>query len=93
MLRFKHVFNYYNKIRLINVLKNVFILNNLTKKIVIITANNVDNNNIIYKDLIKIINEHYIFLIQNSQKVFYFVYVIQLTLKKLFKKIRIIFKN
>ena len=76
LLRFKHVFNYYNEIRLINVLKNVFISNNLTKKIIIIITNNVDNNDIIYKDLIKIINEYYIFLIQNSQKISCFVHII-----------------
>ena len=92
LLRFRHVFNYYNKIRLINILKNIFISNNLTKKIMSITTNNVNNNDIIYKNLIKTINEHNTFLIQNSQKKIYFVYIIQLTLKKLFKKIRITLK-
>ena len=60
------MFNYHNEIRLINILNNILISNSLTKRIIVITANNIDNNNIIYKDLIKIINEHYIFLIQNS---------------------------
>ena len=76
LLRFKHVFNHYNKTRLIDVLKNIIILNNLIRRILIIIADNVVNNNIIHKNLVKAINEHHISLIQNSQKVSCLAYVI-----------------
>ena len=75
LLRFKHVFNYHNKTRLTDVLRNVIILNNLIKRILIITSDNVVNNNVMHKNLIKIINKHYISLIQNSQRVFCLVYI------------------
>ena len=63
LLRFKHVFNHHSKTRLINVLKDVIILNNLIRKVLIITVNNIINNNIMYKNLVRTINKHYISLI------------------------------
>jgi hypothetical protein len=79
--------------KLAKIMQNIIIRHKLQDRILVITSDNVENNNTMHIELLRMLRikmfDDINFNVRNIKKIFCFAHVIQLILRELFEKIKI----
>jgi hypothetical protein len=93
LLAFEHVTESHTNTRLTKIMQDIIIRHKLQDRILAITSDNVENNNTMHVELLRMLRikmfDDINFNVRNIKRVFCLAHVIQLALRELLEKIRI----